>query len=60
MLHPRPRAWFENGALVNEPAHGPVQIDQDNPITRNQALLRGKPRPLFLYTRAVCFAFQGD
>ena len=58
--HPRARAWFENGELVQEKDRGAVQIGRDDPVGRTQALLRGRLRPLFPFTRAVCFAFQGD
>jgi hypothetical protein len=59
------RAWFENGELVRgDAARGPVRIgdgdEQDDPVMRTQALLRAPLRPLFPYTRAVCFAFQGE
>jgi serine/threonine-protein kinase len=63
---PRSRAWFENGELVrHDPDRGPpVLIGQGDPrddaVVQTQALLRDKLRPLFPYTRAVCFAFQGD
>ena len=32
----------------------------DDPVVQTQALLREQLRPLFSYTRAVCFAFKGD
>jgi hypothetical protein len=60
---PRARAWFENGELVrHDRDRGPVRVGQgqEDAVLRTQALLRGKLRPLFPYTRAVCFAFQGD
>jgi hypothetical protein len=62
----RARAWFENGELVrHDPDRGPpVLIGQGDPredvVLQTQALLRDRLRPLFPYTRAVCFAFQGD
>jgi hypothetical protein len=64
--HLRARAWFENGELVrHDPDRGPpVRIGQGDPredvVLQTQVLLRDKLRPLFPYTRAVCFAFQGD
>jgi hypothetical protein len=62
----RARAWFENGELVRQdPDRGPpVLIGQGDPredaVRQTQVLLRDRLRPLFPYTRAVCFAFQGD
>jgi hypothetical protein len=32
----------------------------DDPVLRAQALLRDELRPLFPYTRAVCYGFQGE
>ncbi len=63
---PRARAWFENGELVrDDPDRGPpVLIGQGDsnadPVMLTQKLLQEKLRPLFPYTRAACFAFQGD
>jgi tRNA A-37 threonylcarbamoyl transferase component Bud32 len=63
---PRARAWFVNGELRgHDPDRGPpVRIGQGDPredvALQTQVLLRDKLRPLFPYTRAVCFAFQGD
>jgi hypothetical protein len=61
----RARAWFENGELVRDEAdRGAVRVGQgaaqDDPVRQTQALLRERLRPLFSYTRAVCFAFQGE
>jgi hypothetical protein len=61
----RAAAWFENGELVrDEQDRSPIQIGKarasDDPVLRTQALLRGKLKPLFPYTRAVCFGFKGD
>jgi hypothetical protein len=61
----RAAAWFENGQLVkDEPDRGAIQIGQaqgiNDPVLRTQALLRGRLRELFPYTRAVCFSFTGN
>jgi hypothetical protein len=61
----RAAAWFENGELLrNEADRSPIQIGKarpsDDPVLRTQALLRGKLKPLFPYSRAVCFGFKGN
>jgi Domain of unknown function (DUF4384) len=59
-------AWFENGELATkekEHDRGHVRLDQaqDGPDVelRLQKLLKEKLRPLFSYTRAVCFDNTG-
>jgi hypothetical protein len=56
-------AWFENGALVAEEGRGPIRLDDarevGDMVTRTQAQLRDKLRPLFQYTRSVCYGFEG-
>jgi serine/threonine protein kinase len=56
-------AWFENGALVAEEGRGPIRLEDarevGDMVMRTQALLRDKLRPLFPYTRAVCYGFEG-
>jgi hypothetical protein len=56
-------AWFENGALVAEERRGPIRLEDarevGDMVLRTQALLRDKLRPLFPYTRAVCYGFEG-
>jgi hypothetical protein len=63
---PRARvaAWFEDGEPVrDEPDRAPINLGQTqtitDPVWRVRALLRDGLRPVFPYTRAVCFAFQG-
>jgi serine/threonine protein kinase len=62
----RARAWFENGELVrDDPERGPPRLigqgdPREDPLVQAQALLRDRLRTVFPYTRAVCFAFQGD
>jgi hypothetical protein len=59
----RAAVWFENGEIV----HGEVDrvfasFDPrriDDPVLRTQALLQGRLKPLFPYTRAVSYANQG-
>jgi hypothetical protein len=58
-------AWFENGAGVRgEADRAPLQLGKavaiDDPVVQTQALLKGKLREWFSYTRAVCFSFQGE
>jgi hypothetical protein len=64
-LRLRLAAWFENGEPVHdEPERAPINVAQaqslEDPVWRARALLRGGLRPLFGYTRAVCFTFQGQ
>jgi serine/threonine protein kinase len=63
----RAAAWFEGGDLVTpqrEPDRGPIQIGKAqagaDPVLRLQALLQTKLRPLFPYSRAVCFGNTGQ
>jgi hypothetical protein len=61
---PRLAAWFRNGELVtDEDDRGPIRLEKErevgDTVMRVQVLLRGKLRPLFPYTRAVCYGFQG-
>jgi serine/threonine protein kinase len=55
--------WFENGAIVtNEPNRAPRRIDPQqasDPVIVVQALLRGKLKDHFSYTRAVSFSYTG-
>jgi hypothetical protein len=56
-------AWFENSEPVrDEPDRAPFNVNNtqaiEDPVWRTQTLLR-ELRPLFPYTRAVCFTFQG-
>jgi hypothetical protein len=62
----RAAAWFENGELLTadrEPDRGPVRIGKaqagGEPVLRLQALLQTQLRPLFGYSRAVCFGNTG-
>jgi hypothetical protein len=63
-LRTRLAAWFENGEPVrDEPDRAPINLSNtqaiEDPVWRMRLLLRGDLRPLFPYTRAVCFTFQG-
>jgi hypothetical protein len=63
-LRTRAAAWFEDGEPVrDEPDRAPINLGQtqsiEDPVGRTRTLLRGELRPLFPYTRAVCFTFQG-
>jgi hypothetical protein len=64
LADPLARAWFENGELdLDSGARAAPEVWRDNPedaIPRAQSILRDRLRELFPYTRAVCFAFQGD
>jgi hypothetical protein len=59
----RAAVWFESGEVVRGEADrvftsfDPKQID--DPVLRTQALLQGRLKPLFPYTRAVSYANQG-
>jgi serine/threonine protein kinase len=64
-LRMRLAVWFENGEPVrDEPERSPINLGQtqtvEDPVWRTRALLRDELRPLFPYTRAVCFTFQGQ
>jgi hypothetical protein len=67
-LHPlraRVAAWFEDGEPVrDEPERAPINLGLtqaiEDPVWRARALLRDSLRPVFPYTRAVCFTFQGQ
>jgi hypothetical protein len=63
-LRLRVAAWFEDGEPVrDEPERAPINLGQaqaiEDPVWRAQALLRDNLRPVFPYTRAVCFSFHG-
>jgi hypothetical protein len=62
----RALAWFDDGNLVTpqrEPDRGSIQIGKaqagGDPVLQLQALLQTKLRPLFPYSRAVCFGNRG-
>jgi hypothetical protein len=62
----RAAAWFEDGQLLTaqrEPDRGPIRIGQaqagPDPVLQTQALLQFKLRPLFRYSRAICFGNTG-
>jgi hypothetical protein len=62
----RAAAWFEDGQLLTaqrEPDRGPIRIGQaqagPDPVLQTQALLQAKLRPLFRYSRTVCFGNAG-
>jgi serine/threonine protein kinase len=62
---PGAAAWFENGTLVrHEVDRGPIRLDQarpsDDPVLKAQAMLKGRLKDLFPYTRGVSFANRGD
>jgi hypothetical protein len=64
-LRLRLAAWLENGEPVrDEPERAPINLGKaqalEDPVWRARALLRDGLRPLFPYTRAVCFTFQGQ
>jgi hypothetical protein len=64
-LQPPVAVWLENGEPVrDEPERAPINLGQtqalEDPVWRARALLRDGLRPLFPYTRAVCFTFQGQ
>jgi tRNA A-37 threonylcarbamoyl transferase component Bud32 len=64
-LRTRVAAWFEDGEPVrDEPERAPINLGNslalEDPVWRTRALLRQELRPLFPYTRAVCFTFQGQ
>jgi hypothetical protein len=59
-------AWFDDGDLVTpqrEPDRGSIQIGKaqagGDPVLQLQGLLQTKLRPLFPYSRAVCFGNRG-
>jgi hypothetical protein len=60
---PRSVVWFENGEEVKEDEAARAWEFNgskiDDPVLRTQALLRGRLRPLFPYTRAVSYANAG-
>jgi hypothetical protein len=61
----RAAAWFENGELVKGEPDRSSSPDftkptrSDDPVLRTQALLQTKLKDLFVYTRAVSFAYEG-
>jgi hypothetical protein len=55
--------WLENGRLTPEgPNRGAPKFreNEDHPVAHLQRFLRERLRPLFPYTRAVCYGFEGE